>query len=311
VRRVRRFHAGVLGVAAGVALALTACPARAGDPREDSRAAFAEGVSEAHQNHFTAARDAFLEAYRLFPHPSILLNLGVTRMRTGEYIAAEENLSRFLKENPEAPEEDVANARAALAASRQHLGTLHIRIGPEAAPFHATLDGAPLTLSAGTFVDVRAVVGPAKLRVEADGYATAVRQVLVDRDAPVSIDIALVPSAGVVAGADGGSSWGSERHAVLGWTLVGAAGLLAVVGAVAGGEAIGFAHDFNTAGNPGYQDAGTKTTGTAWRTSADVLLGTAIVAGGVGAFVLLRPLGTRSDVHVTIGPLSTSVGASF
>src|SRR5215472_18592184 len=87
------------------------------DVREQSRAAFLHGVSEAHQGNYAAARDAFLEAYRLFAHPSILLNLGIARWHTGEYVAAEQDLARFLSDDGGASDDEIASARAALAAS--------------------------------------------------------------------------------------------------------------------------------------------------------------------------------------------------
>ena len=69
-------------------------PMMIADPaRDQSRAAFMRGVADAHQGHYTAARDAFLEAYTLFAHPSILMNLGIARWHTGEYVQAERDLA--------------------------------------------------------------------------------------------------------------------------------------------------------------------------------------------------------------------------
>src|SRR5579883_3465343 len=71
-------------------------PARGdADARERSRAAFRRGVAQAHDGDYPAARDSFLEAYKLFPHPSILLNLGISRARTGEWVDAEQDLVHF------------------------------------------------------------------------------------------------------------------------------------------------------------------------------------------------------------------------
>jgi hypothetical protein len=303
-------RAGAAALSACLALGLASPPASAADPRDESRAAFLRGVSEAHQEHFTAARDAFLEAYRLFPHPSILMNLGIARMRTGEYIAAEEDLARFLKDDGGAPPEDLSNARAALVVVRGHIGTLRVRVSPPTAK--ATLDGAPLALTPSTFSDVRAITGPAELRVTSDGYAPDVRQVLVSHDQVEPVDVILSPSP-TATRKDAGSADASPdaRHALLGWGLVGTAGVLAIVGTVAGVEAIRFAHDYNTAGAAGFQDPSTRSTGVAWRTSADVLFTTAIVAGGVGAYVLLRPIKGGADVRVVARPSFVGVVTRF
>ena len=304
-----RVHARTVALSACWTIGLASPSARASDPRDESRTAFLRGVSEAHQEHFTAARDAFIEAYRLFPHPSILMNLGIARMRTGEYIASEENLSRFLKDDGGAPPEDIANARAALVVVRGHIGTLRVRVSPPSAK--ATLDGAPLALMASTFTDVRAVTGPATLRVSADGYLPDTREVLVLHEQVQPVDFILVPGSASSRESPRGEPSGDARHALLGWGLVGTAGVLAVVGTIAGVEAINFAHDYNTAGAAGFQDPSTRSTGIGWRTSADVLFTGAIIAGGVGAYVLLRPLKAAPDVHVSASPSFVGVTGRF
>lgn len=304
---------GVVAVLVWAALGLGAGGAGADEPRdanrEESRAAFLRGVNEAHQEHFTAARDAFLEAYRLFPHPSILLNLGVARLRTGEYVAAEENLGRFLVDDGGATPDDLANARAALAVARRHLGTLRVRVSPPDAT--ATLDGAPLTLTPSAFLDVRAVVGPAQIKVTANGCVPVTRDVTVGRDQVVLADIVLSPSAPGSPDGPRGTPFASDRHALVGFGLLGAGGLFALVGTVAGVEAISLAHDFNTPGSGHYQEPSTRGEGIAWRTSADVLLGTALVTAGVGAYILLRPLPRAADVHVTVGPTAATISYRF
>src|SRR5438552_371702 len=105
-----------------VALALLAAAPRAGaEDREASRTAFRKGVTLAKDNDWKGARDAFLEAYRLFSHPSILLNIGIARWKIGEYVGAEQDLTKFLGDDRTASIEDVESARAALAQVKQHL----------------------------------------------------------------------------------------------------------------------------------------------------------------------------------------------
>ena len=303
-----RRHAARITVLIGLAVACSAPLVHADEPREESRAAFLRGVSEAHQDHFTAARDAFLEAYRLFPHPSILLNLGVARMRTGEYVAAEENLARFLTDDGGATRDDIANARATLDAVRRHIGTLRVRMSPPTA--RATLDGAPLRLTPSTFADVRAIAGPAELKVVAEGYVPVVRDVTISREQVVLEDVVLSPEAAVLPPQGRGAPRSPERPRRVAWGLLGASGLLAVVGTIAGVDAISLAPDYNTPGSGHFQDPGTRSEGVAWRTSADVLLVTALAAGGAGAYLLLRPLPKR-DVHVAVGYDSVLVLGTF
>lgn len=287
-----------------------ASTADAGDPRSDSRAAFVRGVDEAHQEHFIAARDAFLEAYRLFAHPSILLNLGVARMHTGEYLAAEEDLRRFLTDDGGAGPEELANARATLSVVRKHIGTLRLRVHPNGA--RAKLDGVLLPLTPGAYVDVRAVIGPAKLRIEAEGYAPDERQVVIAHDSPVVIDAQLTRGAGALDTSEAsslGRATGSSR--TLGWGLLGGAAAATSVGIIAGVEAIALAHDFNTPGSPGYQASGTKSEGIAWRTSADVFFATAIGLAAAGTYFVMRPTLSTVSAHAVLGPGMVGVVGEF
>src|ERR1700682_1074191 len=92
-------HRVAFGASALVlSLALVHREARA-DDREASRAAYRRGVQEVESQNYAAARDSFLEAYRLFAHPSILLNLGIARMHTAEFVVAEQDLVRFLSDD--------------------------------------------------------------------------------------------------------------------------------------------------------------------------------------------------------------------
>jgi hypothetical protein len=300
----------VVACAASAVLFGSTAAEGAPDPRTESRAAFLRGVSEAHKEHFTAARDAFLEAYALFPHPSILMNLGVARLHTGEYVAAEQNLGRFLVDDGGASAEDLANAQAALNVVRKHLGTLHVRVSPDAA--RARLDGVPLPLVPGTFTDVRAVVGPAELRVEADGYEPLVRPLVVSHEDNAPIDLRLVPSDERDPGGAhhaGGAHDVGARPLALGLSLAGGAVVAAAVGTVAGFEAIGDAHDYNTPGSSQFQSHSVRSEGIAWRTSADALFASALILGGAATYLLVVPLHGRASA--SIGPTSARVVLRF
>jgi Tfp pilus assembly protein PilF len=48
--------------------------------RDKSRAAFKKGVTQLKAQDWAGARASFEEAYSLVPHPSILLNLGISRL---------------------------------------------------------------------------------------------------------------------------------------------------------------------------------------------------------------------------------------
>src|SRR4051794_7651955 len=76
-------------------------PPTAGDAdvREKSRAAFRRGVAQLRAQDWSAARTSFEAAWAYFPHPSILLNLGIARLHTDDPVRAEQDLVHFLSED--------------------------------------------------------------------------------------------------------------------------------------------------------------------------------------------------------------------
>jgi hypothetical protein len=289
------------GALLGLLMLVAASGAHA-DSREQSRAAFMRGVAESHQGHYTAARDAFLEAYKLFAHPSILLNLGIARWHTGEYVQAEQDLAHFLSDDGGASDEEIANARAALTATRQHLGVVRLRIAPDGA--RANLDGQLVALVPGSFAEVRAVVGPAVLSVEADGYLPARQNLVVGHDSPVTVDLALKPlaQAGTPAPATGEALVPDRRtRKILGYSALGVAAVTATVATVAGFRAIALAHDYNTQGSGSFQNPSAKSTGIAFRTTSDVLFATTLICAGAGAYWLIVPVKSSSKTTTSLG----------
>jgi hypothetical protein len=260
------------GVFALVALALSSSFAFADDDARDrSREAFRRGVTDVQSGNYAGARDAFVEAYRLFPHPSILLNLGIVRVRTGEYRQAEEDLLHFLADYGDASASDLASARAALVEARTHLGTIRLRASPDGA--RARLDARPIGLMPGSFVEVRSTFGSHKLHVEADGFEPVERDVKIDAARAQSIDLVLTK----VGGGPGDAS-------------VAFAGF----GVFAGLRAKTLADDYNTPGNGRYQDSSTKSTGLTFRTLADVSFLLALGAGIGGGYLLIVPSSSGS-----------------
>lgn len=283
-------------LAATIATALLACShgARADDdPRDQSRAAFRRGVAQAREGNYAAARDAFAEAYKLFPHPSILLNLGIARAHTGQWVEAEQDLVRFLADDGGAQPDELASARAELAQTRSHLGTFRLRVSPDGA--RAALDGRPVALIPGSFVDVRTTRGAHDLAVEADGYSPAKSTVDVEAERAPNVDLQLSP-VGVVQPAP------SNGRKTLGWLLVGGGAMAAAFGTYAGIEAISLANAYNTKGNPSNGDPGTKSRGIAFRTSADIAFLGAIGLGGFGLYFLLTPPAAPARAGMVLAP---------
>lgn len=251
--------------------------------REASRSAFRRGVALLQRGDFIAARSEFEEAYRLFPHPSILLNLGTTRAKTGEYVRAEEDLLKFLADDGGAPPEEVQGARETLAQVRSHLGTFKLLVDPPGA--RAKLDGTlSLALAPGEAAPVRTSAGAHKLTVEADGYAPRELDIDVSSTDVRVVEVRLRP-ASATPPPDRGRT---QRTA--GWITIGAGGAFAVFGIVAGAYALSLADAYNTRGTSDFQSADVRASGMTFRTLADVSFVTAVACVGAGiALVLTSP----------------------
>ena len=277
----------------------------AGDARERSRAAFRRGVAQAQEGNYAAARDSFVEAYRIFPHPSILLNLGIARAHTGEWLEAEQDLVRFLADDGGAQPGELASARAELAQARSHLGTFRLRISPDGA--HATLDAKPIALISGGVVDVRTTRGSHDLVVESEGYAAIDRQIVVTSERAPDVTITLRPAGAEVARPSGGG----EAQRTAGWFLLGGGVVATAIGAYAGLEAESLANKYNTAGSGAYQDPSTKARGLVFRTSADVSFLCALGLAGTGVYFLLTARTAPVNVQAVVGPGSAGLAATF
>jgi hypothetical protein len=293
----------LLAAATAAAVLCSAGPGHAdGDPRELSRAAFRRGVSQASAGDYRAARESFLEAYRLFAHPSILLNLAIARAHVGEWVEAEQDLVRFLADDGGAQADELASARAELAQTRKHLGTFRLRVAPSGA--RASLDAKAVAVIPGSFVDVRTTRGTHDLHVAAEGFPAVDRVVDVEAEKAPDVDVTLT-----AAGEAPPSPPGDTRRTV-GWFLIGGGAVLAGVGIYAGLQAQSLANQYNASGSPHFQDQGTKASGIVFRTAADVSFVGALALGGVGAwFLLTSPSAAQARAGVVLGPWSGIAGS--
>jgi tetratricopeptide (TPR) repeat protein len=257
---------------------LVSSPAHA-DDRDRSREHFRKGVSLATAGDFTGARDAFAEAYRIFPHPSILLNLGIARSRTGEYVQAEQDLARFLSDDGGAPPEEVASARAALNGVRSHLGTLRLKVAPAGA--RARLDDRPVALIPGSFVEVRANAGAHTLHVEADAHDPDDRTIEITPARPTEIDLTLRAKERRETRAP------SSGRKTAGFVLVGAGVALGGFAAFSAIHAMSLADGYNTRGDASFQDPDTRSTGVTFRTLADISAIVAVASAGLGIYLVV------------------------
>jgi len=258
--------------------------------REKSRAAFRRGVTQLRAQDWAGARASFEEAWSLVQHPSILLNLGIARLRTDEPVLAEQDLVRFLSEDPGAAPEELVSAREALAEARSKIGTLRVIATPAFA--RVTVDGTPASVRApssegqGGVAEVRLKAGSHSVLVAAEGFASDERSVDVRPKSDTEVHVALVGKDAARASSDAG------------WSLVGVSGVAAVAGGVMALRALSLSSDYGDRGSPSFQNKDVKDEGIAFRTGADIALVTALVAGAGAVLLLLTDIGEPSSVGV-------------
>ena len=286
-----------------VACSLCALTASAQDARkEQSRAAFRKGVELVQKGNLPAARDQFVEAYRLFPHPSILWNLGLLRARTGEYVEAEQDLVHFLADDGGASREEIQDARKALADARTHVGTLKVKVAPNGA--HATLDGKPLALAAGDQTEARVLAGDHALEIAAEGYKTEKLTVRGDPRQPTVVELTLALEDKLRPP----PPEKSPTRTIVGASLLGAGGVSLLIGIGTGARAIALANGYNDKASDDYQKPGVKSAGITFRTASDVTLVTSLVLAGVGVGFLLWP---TPRAQITAGPTWLTLSGTF
>ncbi len=260
--------------------------------RDRSRAAFVRGVGQAESGRWAEARASFAAAYALYPHASILLNLGIAELRAGDPVSAERDLVRFFSEDRDAPPDDLASAREALSEARAKIGSILVEASPASA--RVSIDGKPVEVvragdTDGASALARVIPGAHLVRVEADGYPAEERSVEARASSQVRVVVALELSS------PGRASSPSNTRAIVGWSLAGLAAGALVTSGVTALRAKSLSDDYRDPGNARFRDSDTREVGVGFRTAADVALIVG-VASGVAAAVLFL---TQPEVQKT------------
>lgn len=125
-------------------LALCSAPALAdAEPSESAelaaaRARFAEGLKLYDAGKYEEARVAFVQAYALKKHPTVLFDLAQASLKSGRPLEALRALEQWLKEAPDAPAAKRARAERGIAEAKRQLGRIEV-IAPDGA--EVTVDG--------------------------------------------------------------------------------------------------------------------------------------------------------------------------
>lgn len=95
-----------------------------------ARARFKEGVDAFDKGKFEEARLAFLQAYTLKKHPSVLLNLAQSSAKSNHHLEASKYFQQFLREATTATPEQKKSAESGLAEVRTKLGRIDVIAPP-------------------------------------------------------------------------------------------------------------------------------------------------------------------------------------
>jgi hypothetical protein len=119
-------------------------PSTAPDPvTEVARQRYEEGVKAFDAGRYEEARSAFLQAYALKRHPAVLLNLGLSELRSGKYVEDGGNhLQQFVREHTAATPEQKASAEKAIADAKKR--TAWVVVSVDAAGADVSIDGTAL-----------------------------------------------------------------------------------------------------------------------------------------------------------------------
>ena len=179
-----------LAAALCVASALLGPEARAADETGD--ALVQQGLELRRQNRDVEALAVFQRAYGLAPTPRLRAQVALAEQSLGQWIAAEADLHAALDESADPwITRNRATLEGALGFVSTHLGWLTVTSnvrGARVAVNGSSLGSVPMDKPA------RVAVGTARLRVEADGYATGERLVRIQANDHASEFVLLAPS---------------------------------------------------------------------------------------------------------------------
>jgi hypothetical protein len=100
---------------------------------EMARQRFREGVQYYDQHQFEKARLAFLQAYALKPHPSVLLNLAQSELRSGHPDEAASHFSQYLRVNTTASDAERQETTAGYNTAKSRVGEVTLTVDPAGA----------------------------------------------------------------------------------------------------------------------------------------------------------------------------------
>lgn len=227
-------------------------PALTGMTEADAKAAelYRQGAAALKAGRHEEAYDKFQQAWQLKKHFQLAANLGAVELRLGKHRDAAEHLAYFMREAPDAFQEERQQLEQMLTEARQHVGALKVQVEPGAEVF---VDGR----SVGTApLERELFLEPGRRVVEARraGFERAQADVEASAGTSLMVRIALKRAAPVTKGPDvrgpvGGARAGDQglEPTSVNWPAIAAGGV-----ALAG---IGVGVGFTLAANARDQEA--------------------------------------------------------
>ncbi|MCB9667617.1 MAG: hypothetical protein H6715_05845 [Myxococcales bacterium] len=290
------------------------------DTQTQARQHFQEGVRKFDARDFDAALLEFKEAYRLKPHPSVLVNMANCYERLGKPVEAVEHFERYVEEAGKAlSASEQREIKRTIARLNRSIGTLTLEVSPPSA--NVRINGQPMAREdAGGSMAL--AEGAHVLEIDASGYLPERRQIVIRGKERTVETIALAPRPSnvpsvVTATSDEGAIAGETLHLRLTTPVLVSGGITAALLAIAittGALALSADSDFEHA----LEDARDSSLGDAQRQQAvkdgrdaadrantlatvtDVLLVGSLIGAGVTAFLLFseaerRPYGEKTE----------------
>jgi len=198
-------------LAGALALAAISHAPSAAAQTNEARVAFQSGVQAYAAQHYAEALEAFRTAYRIRPHPSVLVNIANCYVALNRPQDAISTFERFLNDPTVSPSpQQRTEIETALAEARRHLATINVLVFPPGAEVY--LDGdlvgtaplrRPLQTGPGPHViEARQPGGGTvqhQARVEGGGAVTLTLDILRNRSFIGSVAPEAAPPVPVVA----------------------------------------------------------------------------------------------------------------
>lgn len=174
------------------AVALLALPAVAQDEaaRAQARAQFGLGVQRYEAADYRGALEAFQEAYRLAPHPTVYVNLANCYERLNRPLESLAHFERFLAEAENPTRQQRREVEAAISRLRSMIAELRLTIAPDGAS--VSIDDAE-TRRAPILEPIRLAPGTHSIEVRMAGHVTSRRSVTLNAGETQRLTIRLEP----------------------------------------------------------------------------------------------------------------------